>query len=173
LTACGGGSSPTHAGLARRYGATANLNSSTAPPIWDACQVAPLVGNKAIEDAAIAWVMELERANGRQPQDTRYRGAPADIQSSPRLIEVKAYGTTARGSDLLMEVSQVEEARRNPDFYVYVVENVKQGDPAEFTLRALGGPQLQRLLERAKEYTGYRVPWPVADYVASSLGLDG
>ncbi|KUI19811.1 hypothetical protein AU193_07920 [Mycobacterium sp. GA-1285] len=135
--------------------------------------MAPLSGNKAIEDAAIAWVMELERANGRQPKDTRYRGAPADIESPPRLIEVKAYGTTARGMGLLMEVPQVEEARRNPDFYVYVVENVRQGDPAGFTLRVLGGPRLQRLLERAKEYRGYSVPWPVADYDAGPLGLDG
>jgi hypothetical protein len=29
------------------------------------------------------------------------------------------------------------EARSNPNFYVYVVENVGQGDPAEFTLRVL------------------------------------
>jgi Domain of unknown function (DUF3883) len=135
--------------------------------------VVPLTSNKAVEDAAIAWVMELERANGRQPQDTRYKGAPADIQSSPRLIEVKAYGKLARGADLLMEVRQVEEARRNPNFYVYVVENVRQGNPAEFTLRILGGVRLERLLERAKEYRGYSVPWPVADYDAGPLGLDG
>lgn len=135
--------------------------------------MAPLTTNKAVEDAAIAWVMELERASGRQPQDTRYRGAPADIASPPRLIEVKAYGTTARGYDLLMEVRQVEEARRNENFYVYVVENARQGNPAEFTLRVLGGSRLQRLLERAKEYRGYSVPWPVADYDAGPLGLDG
>jgi hypothetical protein len=136
--------------------------------------VTPLASNKAIEDAAIAWVMELERLNGRQPQDTRYRGAPADIESPPRLIEVKAYGKPhARGEELWLEVRQVEEARRNPNFYVYVVENVRQGDPAEFALRVLGGPRLQRLLERAKEWRYYTVPWPVADYDAGPLGLDG
>ena len=117
--------------------------------------------------------MELERAAGRQPQDTRYTGAPADIESPPRLIEVKSFGTTNRGYDLLMEVRQVEEARRNPDYYVYVVENVRQGDPGGFTLRVLGGARLQRLLARAREYRGYSVPWPVADYDACSLGLDG
>jgi hypothetical protein len=37
-----------------------------------------------------------------------------------------------------MEVRQVDEARRTPDYYVYVVENVRQGDPAKFTLRVLG-----------------------------------
>jgi hypothetical protein len=78
-----------------------------------------------------------------------------------------------RGYDLLMEVRQVEEARRNPDYYVYVVENVGQGDPAKFTLRVLGDTQLQRLLGRAKEYRGYSVPWPVADYDNCPLSLDG
>ena len=135
--------------------------------------MAPLTSNKAVEDAAIEWVIELERAGGRDPRDTRYRGAPADIESPPRVIEVKAFGTSNRGYELLMEVSQVEEARRNPNFFVYVVENVRQGDPAEFTLRVLGGSRLQRLLERAREYRGFSVPWPVADYDASPLGLDG
>jgi hypothetical protein len=87
--------------------------------------VAQLTGIKAIEDAAITWVMELELAAGRQPRDTRYIRAPADIASPPRLIEVKSFGTSNRGYDLLMEVRQVEEARRNPDYYVYVVENVR------------------------------------------------
>jgi hypothetical protein len=138
-----------------------------------ACVVAQLTSNKAKEDAAVAWVIELERAAGRQPRDTRYTGAPADIESQPRLIEVKSFGTSNRGDDLLMEVRQVEEAQLNPDYYVYVVENVRQGDPAKFTLRVLGGARLQRLLGRAKEYRGYSVPWPVADYDSCPLGLDG
>jgi hypothetical protein len=40
-----------------------------------------LRGNKAIEDAAIAYVMEREREAGREPIDTRYSGAPADIEA--------------------------------------------------------------------------------------------
>lgn len=134
--------------------------------------VAQLTNNKAKEDAAIAWVMELERAAGRQPRDTRYTGAPADIESPPRLIEVKSFGTSNRGYDLLMEVRQVEEARRNADYFVYVVENVRQGDPSKFTLRVLKGTRLQQLLSRAKEYRGYSVPWPTADYDNCPLGLD-
>lgn len=113
--------------------------------------MARLSGNKAIEDAAIKWVMDLERAAGRQPRGTRYVGAPADIESPPRLIEVKSFGTSNRGYDLWLEVRQVEEAKANPDFYVYVVENVRQGDPTQFTLRVLGGDRLRRLLERARE----------------------
>ena len=146
---------------------------AAALAVGHACIVVQLTSNKAKEDAAIAWVMELELAAGRQPRDTRYTGAPADIESPPRLIEVKSFGTSNRGYDLLMEVRQVEEARRNLDYYVYVVENVSQGDPARFTLRVLGGTRLQRLLGRAKEYRGYSVPWPVADYDNCPFGLDG
>lgn len=52
-----------------------------------------LVGNKAVEDAAIAWVIALETRAGRAAKDTRYRGAPADVESPPRLIEVKGLRT--------------------------------------------------------------------------------
>jgi Protein NO VEIN, C-terminal len=131
-----------------------------------------LVGNKAIEEAALAWVMELERAAGRTPRDTRFAGAPADIESLPRLIEVKAFGKSNRGYDLWLEVRQVEEARSNANFYLYVIENVRQGDPALFTLKVLGGERLRRLLERAKEQRYYTLPWPVADYDACPSSLD-
>ncbi|MGE4029025.1 MAG: DUF3883 domain-containing protein [Thermoleophilia bacterium] len=130
-----------------------------------------LRSNKAVEDAAIAWVMELERSAGREPVDTRYRGAPADIESPPLLIEVKAFGKSNRGFGLWLEVRQVEEARRNPRFAVYVVENVRQGDPNLFTLKVLAGERLSRLLERAKERRYFEVPWPVADYDSSPTGL--
>jgi hypothetical protein len=129
------------------------------------------IGNKAIEDAAITWVMGLERAAGRRPRDTRYQGAPTDIESPPRLIEVKSFGTSNRGYDLWLEVRQVQEAQANPDFYLYVVENVRQGDPGQFTLRVLGGDRLRCLLEQAKEQRYYTVPWPVADY-DSCPGVD-
>jgi len=56
---------------------------------------------------------------------------------------------------------------------VYVVENVRQGDPNQFTLRVLGGDRLWRLLERAREQRYYTVPWSVADYDACPVGLDG
>jgi hypothetical protein len=59
--------------------------------VGHACMVAQLTSNKAIEDAAIAWVIELELAARRQPRDTRYTGAPADIESPPRLTEVKSF----------------------------------------------------------------------------------
>jgi Domain of unknown function (DUF3883) len=107
--------------------------------------VAELVGNKAIESAAIEWVMMLERKAGRQPRDARYARGTADIESPPRVIEVKAFGKSNRGYDLWLETRQIEEALTNPDFYIYVVENVRQGDPSLFTLRVLGGVHLQHL----------------------------
>lgn len=38
-------------------------------------ELVPLVGNKAIEQAAIAFVMDLERAAGRDPIDRRFVAA--------------------------------------------------------------------------------------------------
>jgi len=126
---------------------------------------APLSGNKAVEGAAIAFVMDLERRAGRSPVDKRYEASyPADIESHPRVIEVKAVGGSQRGWFLWLEVVQVEEARRNPDFYVYVVDNVRQGDPTKFGLKVLGGERLARLIDRAKEKRYFEVPVPVAEY---------
>jgi hypothetical protein len=133
--------------------------------------MAELSGPKAVEGAAIEWVMSLERAAGRRPRDTRYEGAPADIESPPRLIEVKSFGTSNRGYDLWLEVRQVQEAKANPEFYMYVVENVRQGDPVQLTLRVLGGDRLRHLLKHAKEQRYYTVPWPLADY-DSCPGVD-
>jgi hypothetical protein len=127
--------------------------------------LAPLVGNQAIEAAAVAFVMDLERAAGRNPIDRRYAATfAADIESLPRIIEVKAVGGTQRGWFLWLEVVQVEEARRNPDFYVYVVDNVLQGDPSKFGLKVLRGERLKRLVDRAREKRHYEVPFPVAEY---------
>lgn len=121
--------------------------------------------NKVIEDDAISWVMELEHGAGRAPRDARREtGSACDLISPPRAIEIKAFGTVARGNDLWLEARQVEEARRNPNFFLYVVENVNQGDPTQFTLRVLHGARLARLLERATPQQYYTVPWPVADY---------
>lgn len=59
---------------------------------------APLSGNRAIEDAAITFVLDLERKAGRSPVDRRYEKAyAADIESLPRIIEVKAVGGSQRG----------------------------------------------------------------------------
>jgi hypothetical protein len=136
--------------------------------------VPELRGNKAIEDAAIAHVIEQERIAGRDPIDTRYLGKPADVESPPRLIEVKAVGKPSARSEgfMWLETRQVESAREDTNFYVYLVENVRQGDPAMFSLRVFGGEQLQRLLLRAKERRYYEVPLPVAEYDSAPTEVD-
>jgi hypothetical protein len=130
-----------------------------------------LRSNRAVEDAAIEYVVALERAHGRQPRDVRFTRSPVDIESPPRLIEVKAVGASARGYELPFEVTQYKAALGNPDFYLYVVDNVRQGDPGQFQLRVLGGDRLQGMLARAKEFRAYTVPWPSADYDRAPVGL--
>jgi hypothetical protein len=130
-----------------------------------------LTSNKAVEDAAIAWVCDLERQAGRSPEDVRNGGSAVDVLSPPRAIEVKAYGRLARGEELFIEVAQFDEDERNPDFYLYVVENVRQGDPHHFQLKVPAGEDLQSLLASAKEQRYFTVPWPVAHYDALTPGL--
>lgn len=125
---------------------------------------AQIVGNRRVEDAAIAHVIRYETRHGRPARDVRGKGSPGDVESVGRCIEVKATGGLARGVDIWMETRQVEEARCNPSFYVYVVDNIRQGDPDRFRLHILGGERLARLLTRAKMQQYYTVPWPVADY---------
>jgi hypothetical protein len=104
------------------------------------------------------------------PSTHDVEGLPRTSRVLGRVIEVKAFGSSNRGYDLWLEVRQLEEARRNPDFFVYVVENVRQGDPTKFTLKTLGGDRLKSLLDRAKEQRYYTVPWPIADYDLPSGG---
>ena len=125
-----------------------------------------LRGPKQVEDAAIAYVVELERAEGREARDTRHEaGAVGDLVSGDRVIEVKACGTSSRGDDLWLECRQYVAARDDPEhFWLYLVDNVAQGDPAHFRLMRLGGQRLQELLERAREQRYWTVPVPVAVY---------
>jgi len=60
----------------------------------------PLTSNRAVEDAAITFVLAYEEAHGRGATDTRGAHAPADVESDDRVIEVKAFGLSARGNDL-------------------------------------------------------------------------
>lgn len=128
----------------------------------------PLVGNRAIEDAAIDWVMELERRSGRTPIDRRSDAAFAgDIWSDPFTIEVKAAGARARGGGLWLETAQVNAAEVDPAFVLDLVENVAQGDPRKFAHRRFEGEHLRRLLANKKAQTYYVVPLPASEYDAA------
>jgi uncharacterized protein DUF3883 len=127
----------------------------------------PIVGNKRIEDAAIRFVIDQERRFGRAARDTRHAAAAADIESDGRTIEVKAFGGWLRTQGaVLLEARQVQEARANAEFYVYVVENVAQGDPAKYELGVIGGRQLQELLAGSKEHRYFEIPVRAADYAS-------
>jgi hypothetical protein len=134
---------------------------------------APLSGNRAVETAAIEWVIELERQAGRPASDRRsVRDVPGDIESPPRIIEVKAVGGDARGADLPLEVAQVKRARTDPNFYLYLVDRIAQGNPADFRLKVFGGEQLTRLLARARERRFFELPVPVVEF-DSAPGVEG
>jgi hypothetical protein len=124
--------------------------------------------NHEIEDTAIKWVIEFEKQQGRMATDTRRIG-PTDIDSPPFKIEVKAFGVSTRGQDLPFETPQLVEAQSNPNFRLYIVENVRQGDPALFTLRVIEGTLLAEIVKRARERRCYELPLPTADYDKSPV----
>lgn len=120
--------------------------------------------NRQIEDAAILHVLQLEAAAGRRASDSRWRRAVADIEGD-RVIEVKAFGGSARGSDLWLEARQVLAAEEDRErFHLVIVENVRQGDPAAFRVLDLSGERLTALLERKREKHYFEVPFPVGLY---------
>lgn len=128
----------------------------------------PLVSNRAIEDAAIRYVMDLERRAGRVPADLRNApDFPGDISSPPRTIEVKAVGRDQRGWFVPLETRQFEAANADPDFYLYVVDNIRQGDPTSFRLKVFAGEQLHRLLTGARRRAYYEMPIPVGEFDAA------
>jgi hypothetical protein len=131
------------------------------------------IRGRAVEQAAIEWVMAYECAQGRTPVDKRYvRDFSGDLESPPRIIELKSTATSYRGWFLPLEPVQFDHAGTDPNFYIYVVENVGQADPAEFTLRILDPVHLARLKERFAERHYYEVSWPTADYDATGMETD-
>lgn len=131
-----------------------------------------LLANAEIEHAGIEYVMRLEREAGRQPEDVHLQGFPYDVSSPPRKIEVKAFGGSARGAPVPLEDRQVKAAGEDPEnFYVYVVDNVSAGDQTKIAVRALHGPVLRAMLDRAVPQITY---WPTlrtSDYDQIAKGV--
>jgi hypothetical protein len=119
-----------------------------------------------VEDAAIKFVIAVEAAEGRSARDTRWEpDAATDLVSGDRLIEVKAYGGSARGKDLWLEPAQVGAALASPErFWLYVVDNVSQGDPALFRLLRFGGDRWAGMLAARRERRYFEIPFPVGMY---------
>lgn len=114
---------------------------------------------------AVQFVIEYERSQRRVARDTSNGGAAGDVESAGRVIEVKACsGFDLRARRLLyFTPPQLREGERNADYYVYIVENIAQGDPSKFELRILHGEQLRRLFAGAKPHRFY-VPVHAAEY---------
>ena len=129
------------------------------------------MGNQ-VEEAAIKLVIAVEVAEGRPARDARREpGASTDVVSGDRLIEVKAYGGSARGEDLWLEPAQVAAALAAPErFWLYVVDNVSQGDPEQFRLLRFGGDQWANMLAGRKERRYFEVPFSVKVYDAAVGG---
>jgi len=73
---------------------------------------APLSGNKGDRGRRHHLRPEPRARGGRTPQDRRYEAAfAADIESPPRIIEVKAVGGSQRGWFLPLEAP----GQRGPD----------------------------------------------------------
>ena len=115
------------------------------------------MANSETERRAVEFVMQLERAAGRVPEDVTRKGAPFDVSSPPRKIEVKAR-RSARGAPVPLESRQVAEARSDPaNFYLYVVDNVTTGDGSEIAVRVIHGDLLSAMVERTTPHVTY---WP-------------
>lgn len=129
--------------------------------------------NTETERLAIEYVMALERDAGRQPEDVRRKGAPFDISSPPRKIEVKSFGRSARGDVVALEDRQFKAAREDPEhFYIYVVDNVSGVDGTKIAVRVLHGVILAELLDRAVPNITYWPTFRTADYDQISEGIE-
>jgi hypothetical protein len=123
------------------------------------------MGNSEVERIAIEFVMDLERRAGRIPADVHLTGAPYDVSSPPRKIEVKAFGGSARGAPVPLEERQVQAAREDPaNFYLYVVDNVACADEGLMCARVIHGDALQEMLTRTKPQVTYWPTFRVSEY---------
>ena len=119
------------------------------------------MSNRQIEDVAVLFVLERERSSGRFAVDTRNRNALVDIEGD-LLIEVKAFGGTARGFDLWLESRQVQAALDDPTrFHLVVVEHIRSGEPRIIDIH---GERLTALLDRRREKRYFEVPFPTHMY---------
>jgi hypothetical protein len=124
-----------------------------------------VVSNSKTEQAAIAHVMALERAAGREPADVHTTGLPYDVDSPPRKIEVKAFSGSARTESLPLEDRQVSAATADPDhYYVYVVDNLALRDGPEVGVRLLQGETLLAMIKRSPPRITYWPSFRAAEY---------
>ena len=130
----------------------------------------PLTSNHAVENAAITFVLANEQAHGREATDTRGGHAPDDVESDDRVIEVKAFGLSARGTTCGWKPVKLMRRARTVVSTLYVVDNARQGNTTGFRLIDLHGDVLTRLLERARPQRYVTLPFPVGECGAAVAG---
>ena len=128
-------------------------------PPWILRSMATL-RNREVENRAIAAVIAYELSQGRNARDARGQCA-GDVLSDDRVIEVKAYSRSARGTQLWLEPDQYAHALDNPNFWIYVVDQIADGAPHVIPI---GGDDLVTLAASASESTYYLAPLRVGDY---------
>jgi hypothetical protein len=96
--------------------------------------------------------MEFERRAGRTPEDVHPKGAPDDVSSPPRKIEVKASGGSARGVAIPLERPPGPSGAPRPGelLPLYVVDNVARVDDGLMRVRVIHGGALEKMLARTK-----------------------
>lgn len=155
-----------------------NELSEAPTPVGPACEThdmkpsMPLaMSNHQVENLAIAYVLDYERAAGRTAVDTHHvPGSRVDVESTDdvsgekRLIEIKAVGGAGRGDDLWLEPIQVAALEQVPGSHLYIVTNVKSPEPDAIRVLDLTGEQLRERLAAKREKHYYEVPLPVAVY---------
>ena len=103
--------------------------------------------------------------------------APALPETWPAFTErsrPRHIGGLARGQDLWLEPPPGRRGLPQPELWLYVVENVRQGDPEQFRLLQIGGQRRQAMLARAVErrYFGFPGTWqPTTNSSATSISL--
>jgi len=115
------------------------------------------------EDAAVEYVIACDREDGRVARDTRRARGVADVESDGRLIEVKGFGPEKFAGTLMFTPPQVLKAEQDANYYVYIVVNIGQGDPAKFQLSQLHGDSLRDVMAGAKVHR-LRVAVPAAAF---------
>jgi len=103
----------------------------------------------------------------------------AVVDATDTVLATESLSTTRAGYRAMLrwmrsygETRQVDEARTNGRFHRYVVDNVRQGNPAAFRLIDLHGDVLARLLERARPQSYVTLPFPVGVYDAAVAKRD-
>lgn len=129
------------------------------------------ISNRQVENLAITYVLEYERAAGRTAVDARHiPGSRVDVESTDdvtgekRLIEIKAAGGAGRGVDLWLEPNQVQALEQVSGSHLYIVTNVKSPEPDAIRVLDLTGEQLRERLAAKREKHYYEVPLPVSVY---------